>query len=711
MSAIGPIARLGRLCRRTAGNVIALCILAVPSAALGQERHALVVGINAYESVPQLVTAVNDAEAIAATLEATGFTVDMGTDLNRRDFTRVLATFLDRLQPEDEALVFYAGHAVAIGNENYLVPADVSALEQSSEALIIAESIGQDFLLEQITATGVRLTVMIMDACRDNPFEGLATRSIGRTRGLAITQPPRGVFMMFSADEGQRALDALGEDDANPNSVFTRTLIPLLQEPGLDIVDIARRLRGDVQALAASVNHQQFPVYRDRMQGDGRFVLTPAILSASAGDRDQSPAGQPGQTDACGPARADLALLGQTPTRASLEAFIETYPGCSVPLAIARGMLDRLYGEEGNEAPAPEIAEGDAPTGLASVEACESYATPSDTPFTGLSQDVLNQAETACMAALSRGLEPGSESLANVSAILGRIHHARENYQQAAQYYATAAEAGHPIALLALGGLYAGGQGVGSDQARAVELYRQSAEAGEPEAMHRLGYMYQSGRGVAQDGAEAVRWYQAGADAGNGAAMAALAYMYQMGQAVPQSIPEALRLYELAAENGHARAMATLGWLYENGRDVARNYQTAAYWYERGAQAGNAAAMDQLARMYADGRGVPQSDVQALHWYQEGAAAGNAASMIGVGWMYQTGSGGAPLDPGTAADWYLRGLAAGNTWPIENARDMTSEVASEVQRRLQAEGYYTGTIDGAAGPGTVRAMQAYQDAH
>lgn len=247
--------------------------LACAQVAFAQDRHALVIGINDYDQVAPLERAVNDARAMASSLAASGFTVDEGYDLGRSDFVQLLSRFINRLDPEDEALIFYAGHAVAIGNENFIVPADVTAIDASNETLIMNESLSQTAVLQQITDTGVRLAVVIMDACRDNPFAGVNTRSTGRSRGLAVEEPPRGIFMLFSADEGQRALDSLGPGDPHPNSVFTRTLIPLIEEEGLDIVDVARRLRGDVQELAGSVGREQFPVYRDRMRGDGRFVV------------------------------------------------------------------------------------------------------------------------------------------------------------------------------------------------------------------------------------------------------------------------------------------------------------------------------------------------------------------------------------------------------------------------------------------------------
>ncbi len=305
--------------------ILVLLTFSVPAAA--QDRHALVVGINAYNELPVLGRAVNDANAVASTLENAGFSVRLGLDLNRRDFTRLLAEFVADLQPDDEAVVFYAGHAIAIENENYLVPADAGGLQLAGETQIISESISQEFLLDQIVQTGVRLSVVILDACRENPFEGLTTRSVGRTRGLAVEQPPQGVFLMFSADVGQAALDGLGPDDMHPNSVFTRVLVPLLEQPGLDIVDVARQLRGEVEAMASRVGHQQFPVYRDRMRGGGRFYLHPASET---------------DTGSCAAAAAEWAALRQSDDVAALTDFLERFAACNTQTLLARLRLERL---------------------------------------------------------------------------------------------------------------------------------------------------------------------------------------------------------------------------------------------------------------------------------------------------------------------------------------------------------------------------------
>lgn len=314
------------------GVVLAISLF-VATSANAANRKALVVGIDNYADLPALTKAVNDARAMSATLERLGFDVHAGYDVTRRDFASLLANFISELQQGDEALVFYAGHAVEIERRNYLVPADATQVQQSNEALIISESVAQDFILEQITSRNVRLTVLIMDACRDNPFIGLRARSAGLARGLAIENPPQGTFLMFSADEGQQALDSLGDHDTHPNSIFTRTLLPLFETPGMDIVEIAREARGQVEALASSVDHAQFPEYRDRMRGSGRFILMPAAMTTDA------PAAL--APNRCDRANAEFLRL-PAQNAAALQGFMTEYSDCPQIAAQAKAKLDAM---------------------------------------------------------------------------------------------------------------------------------------------------------------------------------------------------------------------------------------------------------------------------------------------------------------------------------------------------------------------------------
>lgn len=252
--------------------LLALVLTATfPSTVLAQDRYALVIGNDTYENVSVLQKARNDAEAVAAALSSTGFDVTILLDADRRELFRSLNTFVQRLQPGDEAVFYFAGHGVEVEGRNYLLPTNVPAMRPGEERLLTSESLAADDILADMQNSGARVSVLILDACRDNPFPSEGTRSLGRSSGLARLEPPEGAFIMFSAGTGQSALDGLSSDDPNPNSVFTRALLPLLTEPGLPIHQIARRLRREVQGLASSVGHSQRPAYYDEVTGDFFF--------------------------------------------------------------------------------------------------------------------------------------------------------------------------------------------------------------------------------------------------------------------------------------------------------------------------------------------------------------------------------------------------------------------------------------------------------
>ena len=267
--------------------VVLIAAMSLPAAAA--RKVALVVGIDAYENVPPLQKAVNDARAIGATLDRLGFSVILAEDTSRRELNRAILDFSSALEPGDTALFFFAGHGVHIDGRNFLLPGDIPQGRPGEEGFVAAEAIAADNVLDSIRARGVKISLLILDACRDNPFAREGSRSLGGTRGLARMAAPEGSFIMYSAGVGQTALDRLGDGDRDPNSVFTRSLIPLLSKPGLPITQIARRVRQDVQELAGTISHDQRPAYYDDITADFMFVArapeantTPAATSAPA---------------------------------------------------------------------------------------------------------------------------------------------------------------------------------------------------------------------------------------------------------------------------------------------------------------------------------------------------------------------------------------------------------------------------------------------
>jgi hypothetical protein len=250
-------------------TAVVFAVFGAPSIAMAK-RVALVVGIDQYQyftPAQQLRKAVSDSRAVGETLRSLGYEVQQADNVGRMDFLRQWQQFLNRIEPGDEAAFFFAGHGVEISGMNFLLPADVPRVASGEEELLKASAISLAGFLEQTRDRKPQMTLYVIDACRDNPFSNSAGRSIGGTRGLTLIEPPTGTFVMFSAGAGETALDRLSDSDSNPNSIYTRTLVPRLKTPGR-IGDIARDVRRDVYKLASRVNHVQTPAFYDEVMGD-----------------------------------------------------------------------------------------------------------------------------------------------------------------------------------------------------------------------------------------------------------------------------------------------------------------------------------------------------------------------------------------------------------------------------------------------------------
>ncbi|CCD89468.1 conserved exported hypothetical protein [Bradyrhizobium sp. ORS 285] len=256
-------------------------------AAHAEKRVALVVGNNDYRYVPKLQKAVNDARTMGDTLKQLGFNVMVAENLNRQQFSQTLLAFDNAVEPGDTAFFFYAGHGFEIAGQNFLLPTDVPAATEGQEELVRDASILADRIIERLQNKKARTSILVFDACRNNPFERSGTRAVAGGGGLApLTQLPEGVFSVFSAGPRQTALDRLSNDDTNPNSVFTRTFAKELTQPGVNLVQVAQRTRRAVSELAETVRHKQIPVYFDQMVDD---VFLNGMTKAPAAEKPAEP--------------------------------------------------------------------------------------------------------------------------------------------------------------------------------------------------------------------------------------------------------------------------------------------------------------------------------------------------------------------------------------------------------------------------------------
>ncbi|MCO6187496.1 caspase family protein [Rhizobium sp. L1K21] len=216
---------------------------------MSAEKVALVIGNSDYQQVNKLPNAAQDAKDVAATLEGLGFRVFLGTDLARADILKLAQEVRKTLQPDDIGLFYFSGHAVQFGAENFLIPVDAFGEDESA---IRERSVKLQTVLAEMESRADR-NIIILDACRNNPFELPATgRSIGGpSRGLAKVDAGVGSFIAFSTQPGNVASDGAGR-----NSPFTTALLKYLPSTDDDLHEVMRKVRRDV---VEETNSEQIP--------------------------------------------------------------------------------------------------------------------------------------------------------------------------------------------------------------------------------------------------------------------------------------------------------------------------------------------------------------------------------------------------------------------------------------------------------------------
>ena len=229
-------------------------------------RRALVIGNDNYKYVEKLKNAKEDARTMSRTLNQVGFEVTEKFDLGQKEMIASVREFQEKINPGDEILFFFAGHGVEIDGKNYLVPTDNLGEGKyvSEDSVDLKMSI-----LETFEKRKAKITIAVIDACRNNPFKSNGRSLSGR--GLAPTTAATGQMIIQSAGAGQKALDRLNENDPNPNGVFTRVFVKEMLKPGIPIFQMVRNVRSEVVSLAQSVGSDQMPSFYDQVNGDFYF--------------------------------------------------------------------------------------------------------------------------------------------------------------------------------------------------------------------------------------------------------------------------------------------------------------------------------------------------------------------------------------------------------------------------------------------------------
>lgn len=230
-------------------------------------KLALVIGNDSYINIGKLKNAREDARTMAENLQSINYKVTLKLDVTQKEMKSTIRNFANSVQGGDEVVIFYAGHGVQIQGANYLLPID---LEVENEPQVKDDAVQLQRILDDMANSKARLTLAIIDACRNNPLPQGNGRTLGG-RGLATTNPASGQMIIFSAGSGQEALDKLGKNDISKNGLFTRIFVTEMKKPGLTVDRILRNVRIEVVEKAKSINHEQTPAIYDQVVGDFYF--------------------------------------------------------------------------------------------------------------------------------------------------------------------------------------------------------------------------------------------------------------------------------------------------------------------------------------------------------------------------------------------------------------------------------------------------------
>jgi hypothetical protein len=271
------------LCAGLLGFAITSAFAEAPTAEVGnaaqsssqgsEQRVALVIGNSNYQSAPKLANPGNDAQSMAQLLNSAGFEVTQAIDLTRNDMVKAVQDFSARIAargPKTVAMIYYAGHGVQLAGENYLLPVDAKI---STPADLDGNSLRLVDLMGTLESIPSRMRIVVLDACRNNPFPGVSDAG----RGLAIVDAPNGSIVGYSTAPGTEAQDG----DSN-HSPYAQAFLRRAREPNLPIEKLFKRVRLDVND---ATDGRQTPWESSSLTSEFYFFGDTAVAAARTPDR------------------------------------------------------------------------------------------------------------------------------------------------------------------------------------------------------------------------------------------------------------------------------------------------------------------------------------------------------------------------------------------------------------------------------------------
>ncbi|MGV8953071.1 MAG: caspase family protein [Cypionkella sp.] len=702
--------------RLTLTLVAALGLALICGAATAQARLALIIGNAAYQDLPDLQNTIDDAEAYRDTFSKLGYQVSFYHDLDLDAFSEAVDQFTTSIAAGDTVVVVYTGHGWSDGRENFLIPTDapISGSETKLRGASFPLRDGQNGLLDLIDAAGAGLSVAIIDACRNNPFAAKpGTRSVGYSRGLAPVSAPNGSFVIFSAGEGQEALDRLPDDPPDQKlSVFTRNLAPLLQS-GAFLEDAIAEAQLETATMAATVDgHLQHPAYYDQTLGktclsgqcqdldriaaaepappvvqpiDEQNPLIVACDAAAASptnpDNPNGFAGVlPEQIDTAAAASACTAAVTKFPDHArsgynlarvkaaqgddlAAVALLQPLAGQEYPAAVFA--LAESYGAGAGVAKNADLAARyyQIACKLGHQTACDGGAKGPVTVEPAVAQNVATQDHTCGGSDVSGCADLGVQQVA------------AEDFAAAQDSFAKACDAAVASACRDLGNLVGLGKGGMPDPVRAGELMTKACDLADGQACHAIGWGYYQ----QADYAQSIGYFKTGCDLGNGAACTMLGYQSELGNGADPDSRVAVAYYHKGclADDPTGCEYEARVWtdVYATDDNRALAIDPAKKACDLGAGMGCTIWGNVLAK----GEASPQTDLAIVDAYQRGCDLKSGNGCAALGMAYHRGSFGVPQIEAKAKDL----LQSGCNMP--NAAEACQMLASYATEEMKGD--------------------------
>ena len=647
-------------------------------------KIALIVGNSAYLDSP-LRNPVHDANLIEKTLTSLGFEVIKHLDVTQNAFKRAIRDFGDKLElagKDSIGLFYYSGHGIQTNGINYLIPVNAEIRRESDVGI---EAVPASDVLSVMDYARNRLNIVILDACRNNPF---ARSFRSASRGLARMSAPQGTLVAYATAPGKVARDGDGN-----NSPYTAALTRMMTKPNLVIEQMFKSVRRNVMA---ATHNRQIPWESSSLTDDFFFST----------DND---GGNTTQADSA-ITESDNTPGHEVVTPVNSQKFIENAKKIADDIEKNANIYSR---EKIRNLTSKVVDNVQKAVSLDNAEAYYLLAMLHEDGYGNIDRDMQKMIDNIIKSA-EKGFAPAQYMLGDMYADGDEVV---KNRKKAIYWLDKAAKQGNKEAKQELERL------LGNTQSTDIanKLSRPRIESGQikpgatVQSCDRLAAHSLDSDAVAPG----VTYENLDAEAIIIACTSAISEQpgiprlkTQLGRGLHKAgrHDEALRILRDASRKGSALSMALIGIMYMKGDGVEKSLSDSLHWLEKAAERGNTGGMVFTASMYLRGEGAEPDPQRATMWYQKAVDAGVSQAMSSLSILYDEGRG-VRRSPDDAAILMLRAYGEGddNATRIlfKNPAELSIATRKEIQRRLKEVMLYNGKIDGKFGPGTKQALRSW----